>query len=382
MKSHINKLLNLEIPKEYESVICDQLEKTLLRAVNCIEFVIKKDLTRKSSSNKKLLYEEKYLSLYHYIPRSENIYSIPIVLVPPLMVTTDIFDLTSSHSMAEMLTENGFNVYLVDFGKPDQDYSHLKIDDYVLNFLYRAVHMSRKHSGAEQMTLLGYCLGGTFSTLYASVSLDIKNEIKNVINIAGPIDLNFLSFFNLLFKPFKNEWFAIVDKFGVLPKELLTVGFKVMDPSGYLRRTLQLVNKAWDRDFLIKSQSLNNFFNNFQNLPAATFKQCFEIISSNELVAGKLKLLDQTINLSNLQANYLAFGGSRDSFIPPDSVRAIQKHISSKDFQYIEFPFGHLSIMGSEKAKNTVWKTCVDWLKVRSGELVCRDAINHVSMST
>ena len=239
--------------------------------------------------------------------------------------------------------------------------------------------MSKKHSNAEKMTLLGYCLGGSFSTIYASVSIDIKNDIKNVINIAGPIDLKHLSFFNFIFKPFKSEWFALADKFGSLPKELLTFIFNIADPASYLRRPLQLINKAWDRDFLIKFQALNNYFKNFQNLPAATFKQCFEIISSNDLVLGKLKLLDQNINLSNLQANYLAFGGSNDSFIPPDSVRAVQKHISSKDFQYMEFPFGHLSIMGSERAKNTVWKTCVDWLKTRSGELVSRDVINHVS---
>jgi len=381
MLFNYKKLLNLEIPKELEPLIQDQVEKTLLRAINGLEFVIKKDIRPPSNANKKLLYQEKYISLYHYLPKNENVYSVPVVLVPPLMVSTDIFDLVPEHSLANILIENGFNVYLVDFGKPDQNDAHLKIDDYVLNFLYRTIHMSKKHSNAEHMTLLGYCLGGTFSTIYASVSIDIKNDIKNVINIAGPIDLKHLSFFNLLFKPFKKEWFAVADKFGGLPKELLTFIFKVADPTSYLRRPLQLINKAWDRDFLIKFQALNNYFNNFQNLPAATFKQCFEIISSNDLVSGKLKLLDQNINLSNLQANYLAFGGSNDTFIPPDSVRAVQKRISSKDFQYMEFPFGHLSIMGSERAKNTVWKTCVDWLKTRSGELVSIDLRSNASVN-
>ena len=376
------KLLNIEIPKDFEPVVQEQVEKTLLRAINGLEIAIKKDIRPASNGNKKLLYQEKYISLYHYLPKNENIYSIPIILVPPLMVATDIFDLVPEHSFVNLLLENGFNVYLVDFGKPDITDAHLKIDDYVLNFLYRAVHMSKKHANAEYMTMLGYCLGGSFSTMYASVSIDIKNDIKNVINIAGPIDLNYLPFFNLLFKPFKKEWFALVDKYGGLPKELTTFIFKIADPLSYIRRPLQVINKAWDRDFLVKYQALNGFFNSFQSLPAATFKQCFELISTNDLILGKLKLLDQNINLSNLKASYLAFGGSRDTFIPPDSVRAIQKHISSKDFQYMEFPFGHLSIMGSEKAKDTVWKTCVDWLKVRSGKLVGRDEINHVSTST
>ncbi len=376
MVLNYKKLLNLEVPEKFESLIQDQLEKTLLRLLNGLEIVIKKDLVEKENNKKKLLYQEKNLSLYHYLPHKDQVYNIPIVLVPPLMVTPDIFDLVSEHSFARTLSENGFNVYLIDFGKPDHNDSHLKLDDYILNLLYRAIHMTKKHASSKQVSLIGYCLGGSFSIIYSSVSIDIRNDAKNVINIAGPIDLESLSFFKLFFKPFKKEWFTLADKYGGLPKELLTFIFKFIDPANYIRRPIHVFNKSWDRDFLIKYQALSNFFNSFQHLPAATFKQCFEIISSNDIVTGKLKLMNQTVNLGNFQANLLTFGGSKDSFISPDSVRAIQKYISSKDFQYIELPFGHLSIMGSERAKSSVWKTCVDWLKTRSGEQVnCRGVL-------
>ena len=363
------KILNFKIPKNLEPMIEDQVQKTLLRIINGLEVVVKKDIRPPSMERKKLLYQEKYVTLSHYYPVCEKTYEVPIILVPPLMTTTDIFDLLPEHSLANMLVENGYNVYLIDFGKPDYDDSHLKIDDYILNFIYRAVHMTKKHSASEQVTLLGYCLGGTFSIMYGSVSLDIKNDVKNVINIAGPVDLK-LPFFNLVFKPFKKEWFALADKMGCIPKELLTLIFQLSDPIGYIRRPISVFNKAWDRDFLVKYQSLSNFFRNFQNLPAATFKQIFEIISTNQLVSGELNLLDQRVNLNNFKANLLTFAGSRDTFIPPDAVRTIQKHISTNDFQYSELPFGHVSIMGSERAKSTVWKTCVDWLDSRSGKLV------------
>lgn len=373
MVINYKKILNFEIPKNLEPMIEDQVQKTLLRIINGLEVAIKKDIRPPSMERRKLLYQEKYVTLYHYYPVCEKTYEVPIILVPPLMTTTDIFDLLPEHSLANMLVENGYNVYLIDFGKPDHNDSHLKIDDYVLNFIYRAVHMTKKHSTSEQVTLLGYCLGGSFSIMYGSVSIDIKNDVKNVINIAGPIDLK-LPFFNLLFKPFKKEWFALVDKMGCIPKELLTLIFQLSDPIGYVRRPISIFNKAWDRDFLVKYQSLSNFFRNFQNLPAATFKQMFEIISTNQLVSGELNLLDQKVNLNNFKANLLTFAGSRDTFIPPDAVRTIQKHISTNDFQYSELPFGHVSIMGSERAKNTVWKTCVDWLDSRSGKLVNSNA--------
>lgn len=373
MQKFIKKLLNVEIPNNLQPTIEDQAEKTLLRAINGLELAVKKDIRPSRDSMKKLLYQEKYVTLYHYYPKCEKVYETPVILVPPLMTTTDIFDLAPSHSLAETLLEAGFNVYLVDFGRPDRTDSHVKIDDYILNFLYRAVHMSKKHSDSEQVTLLGYCLGGSFSILYSSVSVDIRNDVKNVINIAGPVDLSFLNFFKLIFKPFKNEWFSVAENFGCLPKELLVSIFKLSNLTGYLRRPLHILERAWDRDFLIKNQSLNNFFENFQNLPETVFKQMFEAISNNELINGEMKLLDQTVNLKDFKANLLAIAGSRDSFIPSDAVRAIQKHISTNDYQYMEFPFGHLSIMGSERAKDTVWKTCADWLKSRSGSLAMKN---------
>ena len=373
MRFNFKKLLNLEFPAELEPIIYNQVEKNLLRAINGLEIVIKKDIRPKANNNKKLLYQEKYMSLYHYKPLSDKTYGTPILLVPPLMTTTDIFDLVPEHSFINTLLENGFNVYLLDFGTPDPSDSHLKLDDYILNFLYRAVHMTKKHSNSKQISLLGYCLGGSFSIIYGSVSLDIKHDIKNVINIAGPINLKPLPFYKYIFKPFKKDWFALADKNGCIPKELLTLIFQLSDPVGTLKRPFYIINKAWDRDFLVKYQALRNFFKGFQNLPAATFKQCFEIISSNELVSGSMKLLDQKVKLSNFEASLLVIAGSKDTFIPADSVREVQKHISSKDFQYSEFPYGNISIMGSEKAKKTVWKTCVDWLKERSGESIRRD---------
>ena len=375
MAINLKNLLNLEIPKDFESVVEAEIEKNLLRLINGLEVAIKGDIRPQQNSKKKVLYQEKHLILYHYEPLQNEIFSVPVLLVPPLMTTTDIFDLLPQHSLANELAENGFNVYMLDFGKPDKNDSHIKIDDYVLNFLYRAVHMIKKHSSSDKVSLLGYCLGGTFSILYSSVSLDARNDVKNVINIAGPVDVSSLPFFNMIFKYFKKEWFNLANKHGGVPKELLTFIFKISDPVGYFRRPLHLLNKAWDRDSLVKYQALSNFFSNFQHLPAATFKQAYEIICSNALVTGKLKLMDQTVSvdLSNCRASLLVFAGSRDTFIPADSVRAIQKHISSKDFQYVELPFGHVSIMGSERVKDTIWKTCVDWLKTRSGNLVVHE---------
>src|SRR3990167_3893489 len=120
MAINLKNLLNLEIPKDFESVVEAEIEKNLLRLINGLEVAIKGDIRPQQNSKKKVLYQEKHLILYHYEPLQNEIFSVPVLLVPPLMTTTDIFDLLPQHSLANELAENGFNVYLLDFGKPDK----------------------------------------------------------------------------------------------------------------------------------------------------------------------------------------------------------------------------------------------------------------------
>ena len=91
----------------------------------------------------------------------------PIVLIPPLMVRPYVYDLRPEHSMVRTLRNAGFDVYVVDFGVPDRDDEGVRLDDYVLDYVPRCIDAALETSGAQSVTLAGYCMGGIFGLMHA-----------------------------------------------------------------------------------------------------------------------------------------------------------------------------------------------------------------------
>lgn len=328
---------------------------------------------------KVLLYKEKHFSLVYFKPDSETINEVPIVLVPPLIAPSCIFDLCPEHSFARTLVDNGFKVYLIDFANVDHNDSHLLLENYILDFIYRSVCMVKKHSKAEKVTLLGYSSGGTLSIVYASLKSDIKNDIENVINIAGPVDFSYIKKFKIFFQPFKKLWFSYIDKAGFIPGAVLRFILTLSNPTALFTYPFYLSSGSRDKNIFKKCSAFSKFLSCFLNLPRGIFKQCFEIIESNDIVRGKLNLAGIPVDLTSISSNLLLISGSKDVFIPVMCLNSITKVISLPNYKYCEFPLGHLSIIVGDQSKKLVWELCAEWLKERSGSKISKDLIHKTA---
>ena len=75
----------------------------------------------------------------------------------------DIFDLRPGNSFVEFLLEQGFDVFLVDWGYADEEDADTGLDDYALEYIPRAIREVRRASGAEEITLVGWCIGAALT---------------------------------------------------------------------------------------------------------------------------------------------------------------------------------------------------------------------------
>src|SRR5690606_36850427 len=117
------------------------------------------------SSAKDVVWTYRKTTLYRY--RSSNrTHPVPILLTFALINRPDIFDLRPGNSFVEFLLEHGYDVYLVDWGYADEEDDDLGLGDYALNFLPRAVREVRRTSGAEEISLVGWCIGAALSSIY------------------------------------------------------------------------------------------------------------------------------------------------------------------------------------------------------------------------
>src|SRR5579875_2524851 len=90
--------------------------------------------------------------LYRYIPtvHPEARHRVPLLLVFALMNSSAILDLLPGHSFIEYMVGRGYDVYLLDWGVPGLEDKDLKFDDYVLDYLTRAVRKVKALSKSSE----------------------------------------------------------------------------------------------------------------------------------------------------------------------------------------------------------------------------------------
>jgi len=87
-------------------------------------------------------------TLYRYRSTKRQ-YPVPILLVFALINRPDVFDLRPGHSFVEHLLADGFDVFLLDWGEPDEADADRGLDDYVCDQLPWAIRETLRAAGAD-----------------------------------------------------------------------------------------------------------------------------------------------------------------------------------------------------------------------------------------
>ena len=106
--------------------------------------------------------EQRVYRLRHYYPDTREQVGPPVLLVPPLMLASEVYDVSPRTSAVTLLRENGVDPWVVDFGAPEREEGGLErtLADHVLA-VSDAVGRVREVTGRE-VHLAGYSQGGMF----------------------------------------------------------------------------------------------------------------------------------------------------------------------------------------------------------------------------
>ena len=78
---------------------------------------------------------------------AEKRHPVPLLLVFALMNRPYILDLRPGHSFVEYMVNQGYDLYLLDWGAPGPEDKNLKFDDYTLDYMPRAIRKMKAISG-------------------------------------------------------------------------------------------------------------------------------------------------------------------------------------------------------------------------------------------
>jgi polyhydroxyalkanoate synthase len=342
----------------------DLVQKTMQRSVKGLDY-IQAGSAQVGLTPKETIYERGTLQLYHYLPVTDEVYRIPLIIV---MATTNkgfLFDMMPGQSMVEFLLKNGFDVYMIDWDPPVMREKGLSLADYTHDFLPTCVEKVQEDSGVEDINIMGYCQGGVLSLIYAATHAD--GPLKNLVCLTTPVNNHEMG----LFKIWANEEYMdldnMVETLGIIPAEFITNSFEMLRPAQRAAGQLRLWDQLWNDDFVKSYRAFQRWGDETLPLPGEYHRDCTkELMWGNKLFKGELEIRGDSANLANIEIPIFTVMAEHDHIAPFKSTKPLLDLVSSKDKSELVLKGGHVSLIAGPSAVKRMWPRVNEWLGERS----------------
>lgn len=294
----------------------------------------------------------------------------PLLLVFSLFSRSYILDLAPGNSFVERLLDAGFDVYLLDWGVPDQRDAANRLEDYVDDYLPAAVARVREVSGADRVNMLGYCFGSVLALLYAAHHRDAP--LRSLTVMTAPIDLDHLGPFGNLTAQGGLDVDSLLDADGNVPPQVIYQAFKSLKPTASVTQYVDLWQGLWSDDYVASYQALMGWAKDHVPLPGGVARQLAEMVDDNAIVNDRLVIGGDRVHLSDITVPFLTVLASRDHIVPEASAAPLLDLVGSADKQELRLDGGHVGLLVGRTAAKTTVPTIIDFL-LRQSETPAAD---------
>lgn len=302
-------------------------------------------------------------TLYRYAPLAARPSARPLLICFALVNRPYVLDLQPERSLVRRLLEAGRDVYLIDWGDPDDADRHIDLEQYIEMHLGGSIqHIRARHAG-EPLDLLGVCQGGVLSLCYAALHAE---AVANLITLTTPVDFHTPE--NLLSKWVRGIDTALLERCGNVPGELLNGLFLALMP-------LRLTQQKYVR--LLTSNPEIRTIEDFVRMekwifdsPAQTGAALAQFVrwfyQENRLVRDELTIGTRPVSLRRIRAPLLNLYALEDHIVPASASAGLGQHIGSRDYTGCGIATGHIGMYVSRAAGAAVPDRIISWLKARS----------------
>jgi polyhydroxyalkanoate synthase len=299
------------------------------------------------------------------LPVSFDRLPVPLVLIPPLMVRPYVYDLRPDHSFVRTLRNAGFDVFVIDFGVPDEEDVHTSLEDYVTGYIPECIDHALAAAGAKQVSLLGYSFGGIFALLHCGTLRD--DRVRNIVTVGAPVDFGKMAAAHFLARLGAFTVSPITSLVGNVPGWWSTLGFKMMGGTRSLTRWIEFVTRLDDADYMRTYDTINTWINGLIPYPRDAFREVVkDVVAGNKLMTDELTFGGKRCELGAIEQSLLAFAGRSDNVALPRATHAIIDRVGTPDKELVEVTGGHVAIIGGTLAPQEVWDKTIEWLTPRS----------------
>jgi poly[(R)-3-hydroxyalkanoate] polymerase subunit PhaC len=295
-------------------------------------------------------------------------YDPPLVFVHSLVSRSYILDLRPGSSAVEFFLQQGFDVFMVDWGVPDELDAENTLETYVDEYLPRAIRAVQRATGQEEVTLAGYCLGGTFAILYAAGP---EARLRNLVLMASPGDYDAMGVMVAAVRDGRLDVDELVDETGNVPANALYAGFYMQAPTKQIAQYATLLDNLENDRFVEGYQAMSQWSRDHVPFPGAALRQIVDLfVRKNSLMSGRVSLEGRTVELTAVRADVLNAFAERDNVVPVDAIEPLTALVGQPSRRTeLRLGGGHVTFAtGSQAFKHTL-PSIAGWIAERSDEL-------------
>lgn len=131
-----------------------------------------------ANSKGAVVFKNEMLEVIQYQPKTEQVYKIPLMVIPPQINKFYALDLAPDKSMVRFLTKMGYQVFAISWRNPTRQHSHWGLENYV-EALIEASDAIKKISRSPRINVTGACSGGiTLALLLSELASRGDNRVN------------------------------------------------------------------------------------------------------------------------------------------------------------------------------------------------------------
>ncbi len=295
-----------------------------------------------------------------------------ILLIPPLMITAEVYDIAPGGSAVETLMEHGIDAWVVDFGAPERQEGALArtLTDHVLAVSEAVDHVHA--ATGRKVHLAGYSQGGIFA--YLAAAYRRSDALASLVTFGSPVNVHS----NMLPGVPDELALPLVEALGsvlsvgfarsAVPAWLTRNAFRLMSPTKEIQNQLEFLRSLHDRDALARKEGQRRFLadEGWVAWPGPAFREFVEqMILGNRLFSGGFVVEGRAVTLADITCPVLAFVGSRDDIARPHAVRSVADAAPRAELWECGVKAGHMGLVVGSTALAETWPTVAAWMRWR-----------------
>jgi polyhydroxyalkanoate synthase len=308
-----------------------------------------------------VVYEENKLRLLRLLddngqPRSGP----PVLFIPAPVSRYFILDLLPGRSYAGHVAAAGYDVYIADFGTPTSEDRFNDLAYYVDGLIRRCVRKVAALSGQASINLLGYCLGGTLSLLYAAC---YPETVQRLVLLTTMVDGDIEGGIAWAAHRMGLEGESY-EQPRLVPAVEVKSWFEMLSPgsNSLMGRVSDLWNKLDDSpERLSAIRTMATWVDDVVPAPGRLLAELYRQFGPgrNSLMRGTAKIGNRVVDLAAVTMPVMAVSAAKDTIAPPEGVDAIASIVLHA--QVVRLPGGHVGIVAGRSA-TALWQQTVEFL--------------------